>query len=211
LYLLASLLALLLLYPLVQDREDTAVFMFVMNSAILVAGVFAVSDRPVKIVIAASIGGPQIVLTAIVIAIGPSHPLSNPIARVASILLIVYFAYTIVLVAAHVLRNPRVNRDTLYGALSIYLLMGLSWAGIYSYIMINRPGSFAVAHGEMDAVYFSFTTLTTLGYGDIVPVTTVARSLAILEAIAGVIFMAVAIARLVSLYRPEAAPAEKQP
>jgi hypothetical protein len=211
LYLLVSLLALLILYPTVRERGDAALFMFVLHSTILVAGVYAVADRTAKVVAAAMIGIPQIVLTAISVVLPQSHDIVGPINRVSMILLIVYFAYTIVQVGSYVLRGDEVNRDKIYGALSIYLLMGLSWAAAYTYIQVSTPGSFAVAHGSMDSVYFSFVTLTTLGYGDIVPVTSAARMIAALEAVAGVTYMAVAISRLVSVYRPEGAKADKQP
>jgi Ion channel len=94
-------------------------------------------------------------------------------------------------------------RDRIFGAIVLYMLLGLMWA--VAYAMVDRlvPHAFAgqLVHGEgiADWVYFSFVTLTTLGYGDITPVARVVRSLAILEALIGQLYPAIIIARLVSL------------
>ena len=79
---------------------------------------------------------------------------------------------------------------------------GLAWAGLYQLLLMWHPDAIRFPTGEASqqaVVYFSFTTLTTLGYGDIVPVHPLARSLAYLEAIVGPLFVAVLIARLVAL------------
>jgi hypothetical protein len=95
-----------------------------------------------------------------------------------------------------------VDAEHLYAALSAYLLAGIFFGLFYWVIEQIRPGSFAVAgdFSRMSAHYFSFVTLATLGYGDIVPRTDVARGLAIVEGVGGQLFLAVMVARLVSLY-----------
>jgi Ion channel len=99
----------------------------------------------------------------------------------------------------------RVDAEHLYAALSAYLLAGIFFALFYWTLEQIAPGSFA-ASGEfsrMSAIYFSFVTLATLGYGDIVPRADVARGLAIIEGVGGQLFLAVMVARLVSLYGRE--------
>jgi hypothetical protein len=100
-----------------------------------------------------------------------------------------------------------VDREHLYAALSAYLLAGVFFGVFYWVIEDTWPGSFAIpgdgAQGNFSltgALYYSFVTLATLGYGDIVPRSEVARGLAIIEAVAGQLYLAVMIARLVSLY-----------
>jgi ion channel len=100
-----------------------------------------------------------------------------------------------------------VDREHLYAGLSAYLLAGIFFGVLYWVIERTWAGSFALpgAGGQSPwaltaAIYYSFVTLTTLGYGDIVPRSEVARGLAILEAVAGQLYLAVMIARLVSLY-----------
>jgi Ion channel len=97
-----------------------------------------------------------------------------------------------------------VSRQHVDAALSAYLLAGVFFGNLYWVLEQIQPGSFTFA-GESSinsAIYFSFVTLATLGYGDIVPRTDVARGLAIVEAVGGQLFLAVMIARLVSLYAP---------
>jgi hypothetical protein len=100
-----------------------------------------------------------------------------------------------------------VDREHLYAGLSAYLLAGIFF-GVFSWVLEHTwPGSFAIpgegVQGNLSltgAIYYSFVTLATLGYGDIVPRSEAARGLAIIEAVAGQLYLAVMIARLVSLY-----------
>jgi voltage-gated potassium channel len=102
-----------------------------------------------------------------------------------------------------------VDRERLSAALSLYLLLGLIFALVFTVFAELRPGSFHYAAAPSanfvtrplaDMFYFSFVTLATLGYGDIVPLSPSARGLAILEAIIGQMYLVVVVARLVSLY-----------
>jgi hypothetical protein len=100
------------------------------------------------------------------------------------------------------IRSGFVGSEHVYAALSAYLLAGILFGLFYWVVEQMRPASFGVTgeFSRMSAVYFSFVTLATLGYGDIVPRTDVARGLAIVEGIGGQLFLAVLVARLVSLY-----------
>ncbi|HUR70548.1 MAG TPA: potassium channel family protein [Candidatus Limnocylindrales bacterium] len=95
-----------------------------------------------------------------------------------------------------------VDSEHLYAALSAYLLAGIFFGQFYWVLQQIWPESFAVSgnFSRMSAFYFSFVTLATLGYGDIVPRSDVARGLAIVEGVGGQLFLAVMVARLVSLY-----------
>jgi hypothetical protein len=104
-----------------------------------------------------------------------------------------------------ILRAPRVTGQVLEAGISTYLVFGLVWTMAYMLVGQLIPGAFAFsAPGQsMDsanALYYSFVTLTTMGYGDILPVSRTARMLAIMEATTGVLYMSVLIARLVGLY-----------
>jgi hypothetical protein len=98
--------------------------------------------------------------------------------------------------------------DTIYGALSVYLLIAFVWGVGYMLLEKLHPGSLAlgVMHQPnqqidwTDCMFYSFVTLTSLGYGDIVPLSPQSRSLSILESVSGTMFVAVLIARLVGLY-----------
>jgi hypothetical protein len=116
------------------------------------------------------------------------------------------FAYTTVFVLRSVLRSDRVTGDTLCGAIAVYLMMGLTWSFAHLLLQHLRPGSYRVVAGGMrsanslELLYFSYVTLATLGYGDVVPVTDGARSLAVLEALGGTIYLAILVARLIGLH-----------
>lgn len=109
------------------------------------------------------------------------------------------------------LNSDRVNSETLYAALSGYLIGGLCMAYIYWGIERALPDSFILADSIVNktfsismAIYFSFVTLATLGYGDIIPATELTRGLVIVQCVAGQLYLVVMIARLVSLYRKQA-------
>jgi hypothetical protein len=102
------------------------------------------------------------------------------------------------------LKAERVSREKIFGALSVYLLLGFIWAILFVMVDFLVPGS--LRYGQDQAltgpqmVYYSFVTLTTLGYGDIVPIAPSARALATLEAITGQLYLTVLVARLVGLH-----------
>ena len=88
----------------------------------------------------------------------------------------------------------------IYCAVSIYLLIGIMWAGIYNIVEGISPGSFSGTSETVDLIYFSFVTLTTVGFGDVVPLSVLGKRLAVFEAAMGSIYMAVIIAMIVGRY-----------
>lgn len=109
--------------------------------------------------------------------------------------------------AIQTFRPGRVSSHRVRGAVAIYLLIGLIWAFAYAILDLHIPEAFTEAHSRQSAdlldlkevVYFSFVTLTTVGYGDMAPQAPVIRSLAVLEALLGQLYLAVTLARLVSM------------
>jgi hypothetical protein len=108
-----------------------------------------------------------------------------------------------VIVGTGVFRPGRVTLDRVMGAIVLYLLLGLVFAFAYESVFRQVPGAFAGALDGPDTLerwaYFSFVTLTTVGYGDITPVAKIARALATFEAFIGQLYPAIILARLVSL------------
>jgi hypothetical protein len=118
-----------------------------------------------------------------------------------------------------IFRAPRVNSEVLCAGISGYLLMGILWMSAYRLVSLLQPvnllhpelNSFAFTVGvtaphtlsQFEAYYFSFITLTTVGYGDITPLSNGARTLAMMEAMTGTLYLAVLISRLVALYTSE--------
>lgn len=101
-----------------------------------------------------------------------------------------------------VLKATRINSEHIYAALSAYLLAGIFFGMSYWSIEQSWPGSFAgpSEFSRESAVYFSFVTLASLGYGDFLPKTDMVRGMAVFEVVGGQLFLVVMVARLVSLY-----------
>ncbi len=135
--------------------------------------------------------------------------LSRSILAVSSIL---FMTAAIHRVSKRVLGSKVVTGDTIRGAIIIYLFIGTLFSSIYILIEIIFPGSFLITNTAGKPItislenisrlfgYFSFVTLTTLGYGDIVPIKDLSRTMAWIEAFTGQIYLAVIIARLVGMY-----------
>jgi hypothetical protein len=107
----------------------------------------------------------------------------------------------------YVFQRDVMTADKLYGAAAAYLMLGVLWAFLYAITNHFQPGSFAfggtVASPTFaDLVYFSFTVLTSTGFGDAVPLQRYARGLCVLEQLTGALFLAILIARLAGIYPP---------
>jgi len=113
--------------------------------------------------------------------------------------IILYF-YIVVLLVNNLLSYRVVTADLIYCAISTYFLIGVMWSGIYMVLEGIYPGSFAGISEAGDLLYFSFVTLTTVGFGDILPKTIISKRLVIFEAATGCIYLAVIIAMIVGRY-----------
>lgn len=112
-------------------------------------------------------------------------------------------AYTAAIIVHHLFTEDKITGDVIMGAICAYFLMGLVWALAYSTLEFFQPGSFQMPQGTVNQAtftYYSYVTLTTLGYGEITPISAPARSFAVLEAMMGQIYLAVLIARLVGIH-----------
>lgn len=168
-------------------------------TAMLVSGVAAVSGRH-------WVG--RTVLSVAVVAIGmewASHWSPTPGVRAAAAL--GEFGCVLILatlVFQKVLGAGSITMHRIIGSVAGYLLLGIAWGELYRFLSIVLPGSLSTSGGaaletRAQHFYFSIVTLTTVGYGDIVPLHPLTRSLATLEALTGQLFPAILIARLVSL------------
>jgi hypothetical protein len=117
----------------------------------------------------------------------------------------------LIAVFADVIRSKRVTADTIFGAVAVYLLFGVVMAMLFQFLNNVDPGSVIASVGEAttiveryaqfgDILYFSFVTLTSVGYGDLTPIGPAARSLSMFEGVVGQLYLAVLIARLVGIH-----------
>lgn len=117
-----------------------------------------------------------------------------------------FFGVTVVGLFSYLRNADSITSSHLYTAVSIYLLLGLLWFALYSAVACLSPGAIlssqnALVDSQSGLLYFSLVTLTTLGYGDIIPTHGEVRMLAALEAVTGVLYVAITVAILVSSYR----------
>ena len=189
--------------PFVEEIEGGDLIVSGLFSLVLLAGVVAVADRKRVLVIAIILAIPAIAGRWI----NHFRPDLIPPAvfLVAGLILI---AFVVGNLLRFVLRAPSVNAEVLCASISAYLMLGLMWTMAYWLVAQVTPNAFAfnTATGiketmaGFNAFYVSFITLSTVGYGDITPVSRIARWLAATEAMTGLLYVTVLIARLVSLY-----------
>jgi len=199
LLLLVSLLAMMVLEPFLFDYTRIWFLVDIFFSIILFTSIYAVSDKKSTTLIAILLAFPKLATLWI-----EGFTSNTLLAFLDSIFGIVFIGYIIILILRHIFKQKEVTLETIYGAIVVYILIGLLWVFFYKLTEILHPGSFSmaadIAASKKTMYYFSFITLTTLGYGDITPVSDQAKSLAMLEAVVGQMFIAVLIARLVGIH-----------
>ena len=194
---------LLVLFPYLKQPGLPLVLLRLLAAAAFVSGVYAVSDKRAQWLTALALAIPAVALNT-ALALRPDAQIAVPML----VFTILFLVLTLVSLLRAVARAERVTPDTIYGSLSVYLLMAITWAALYSLLVTIHPGAIvmdAARHPNQrmdwfDCVFYSFLTLTSQGNGDMVPVTEQARSLSILEAVSGTMYVAILMARLVSLY-----------
>lgn len=180
------------------DADSFQVFMFM---GILLTGIRAVSEDPRHLRIGLAIGVPTMIVDWL------AYFISSPgLDVVIGITYLLFVSYVGIRVFGYVLMPGEVNPDRIFAAISVYFLIGLGFAVIYGIIELLQPGSFSglsmdgLGRHSAELLYYSFVTLTTLGYGEITPVAPQVRSLAAIEAMMGVFYIAIMVARLVAMY-----------
>jgi hypothetical protein len=133
----------------------------------------------------------------------------QPLVFATDCLSMAFLVLLTLLILSQAFREGPTTSHRIMGAVAVYLLLGVIWSLAYDLITLGIPGAFNIqapsTPGDResfrsDLFYFSFVTLTTTGYGDIVPIHPIARMLVILEGVTGQLFPAILIARLVSLH-----------
>lgn len=202
-YLFYSLVLLLVVSPYLEKPGLPVLLLRLLGVAAFVTAVHAVSEKRAQWMIGLVLAMPAVFLNAFY-AFRPDSQITVP-TMVATIL---FLAYTLVMLLRAVLRAQTVTADTIYGALSVYLLIAFLFSAAYLLLETLHPGALVMNSNRnpnhpidwSDCMFYSFVTLTSLGYGDMVPVISQSRSLSILEAVSGIMYVAILIARLVAIY-----------
>ncbi len=177
-------------------------------TVVILASVFATGRSRTTEIIALSLAVPAVILQALQVWLA-----TDGLAIAGHLVGILFLGYAIVLVLKYLFVTRRVSSDLICASLCVYLLIGLLCALAYSLIHFLDPKSFAFSFADESevqlirfggeqtivAIYYSFVTMSTLGYGDIVPISSPARTCASMQAIVGQLYLAVLVARLVGL------------
>jgi len=202
-YLLVSLLSFLLLtailaqYPAIGGAQG---LMFILE-ATLIVGVWSLVRQRLWFVIGVvliAIGAMNIILEMII-----DH---NWAPYINLIVALFFYLMTTGIAFRTLLTGKRIDANTLMGSICVYILVGMSWSILYYFESVFHPGAFNgvtdidVRQQFSDLLYYSFVTLSTLGYGDITPMTPIARTLAYIEALFGQFYIAILVASFVGIH-----------
>ncbi|MEN8008404.1 MAG: potassium channel family protein [Candidatus Krumholzibacteriota bacterium] len=171
-----------------------------LRGGIIIAAIFMTADRKNHLVVGLILGIPALILTA------TNGSFDNEIRDWITYLnVLLLYLFIIRLMLGQIFNARVITLDTIGLALCTYILIGAVWVLFYTPVLALNPNAFSHPIGaDSDPLhtltYFSYVTLATLGYGDISPVSNLARNLAILEAVTGTLFLAVLISRLVGSY-----------
>jgi hypothetical protein len=198
------LLSNLILYPYI-DHTGFRYYVFrVLGSAVIFLSIYAVSFRRSLVLFALLLAAPAMVQRVVFL-----HVEASALSLFNTSCGFVFDVFVVVVIFRHVFAYERPNSETIFGALCIYLLIGFSFASLYEMISAVQPGAFYLdpltnlhkVPDRFDCVYYSFGSMTALGTSGITPVSNQARSLSVIEAILGILYLAVLISRLMAAYR----------
>jgi len=202
-YMLIALIVFLVVLPVADGYVEShgAIWRALSFSCLLVVGVWSLQDSHLLFRVAL-----LIVVIGLALNFLAVSPVKGTYIHGSLIILFLFLSLAIGASFRKVLFTDKLTFDRVIGAICIYLMLGSVWAIMYAFLELVNPGSFnglsAVNPQDWnsDWLYFSFVTLTTLGYGDITPASHTAKVLVYTEAIFGTFYMAVMVAGLVSGY-----------
>lgn len=216
---LAALILLLIGSPLVdhlfrvENQFLGRLLVYFCYMMVLLSAMVSVCTRPRQLVVGYTFAG--LVILSQGISVFDSR---IPVVVISGLLGAGFLFYIVVMILRHLFQVTRVTMNTIFASLCAYLLLGLLWAYLYSVVFALHPDAFVFTSAEADpdlrvgapnstfGVYYSLVTLTTLGYGDVVPLSSMARMLASVEAVIGQIYLTVLVARLIGLHISHTAP-----
>ena len=202
-HLFAALLLLLVMVPFLEDTPWGRMALNAINILVLFAAAVAVSDSRVCFALAAILG--VAIIACQVAAFAQWEPQLLLLSRGLGA---AFYFLTVSYLLTYVLGREVLTLDKLYGAASAFLMVGVMWGYFYTILLYYYPGALIGGGTPIETptvsemLYFSFTVLTSTGFGDITPVHPIARMLCVLEQVTGVLFIAILIARLAGTYPP---------
>jgi ion channel len=199
-FLFLALLALLIALPFLAETAHGRLILTLVNVTVMLSAIAAVGRSRLSLVIAVVLVVPALVLRFL--ALGSNVPgyFAMSMAFNAA-----FYTYVLADLLHYVLRRDVMTGDKLYGAVCAYILIAVLWANLHGVVQYVYPGSYGLGGTTKvldmtELIYFSFTALTTSGFGDVTPLLVQSRFLTILEMLTGVMYIAILIARLTGVY-----------
>jgi hypothetical protein len=208
LVLLVTLILLLVIQPIMRGFSNRGPVVDVLHSLVVVAAILSLAEGRRPKIAALILGVPALLGRWLAFLLASSS--DDYLTLSDSLIEILFLGFAAVMVLRAIFTQGNVSLDSIFGAICAYLLLGMAWGSLYSVIEVVQPGSFQTTEKMADALkspetrgqvldYYSFVTMTTVGYGDITPVSPPARTLAWLEAMMGQFYIAVLVAFLVGI------------
>ena len=196
--LMVAFLCMLVVYPFL-DHFQMVQIDFILNifiTLLLISCIHALSISHHEAIVACLVIIPAIFMDWIGVFVD-----NRRVEIIVDIYKIMAFSYVCYGLLRYALRAGVVDREKIAAAVNVYLFLGLIWRDLYSLVGILIPGSYnSELLTQTDFLYYSFVTLSTLGYGDVLPVAGPAKALAYIEAIIGQLYLTILVARLVGLH-----------
>jgi hypothetical protein len=210
-WLFIFLLGVLIYYPYSLENSFRYYSYRALFCLVILFTLYALSLRRSLLVIALVLAAPSIIQHTVYLA----DP-KNPAAVVNSLVSLTFDVFIVVVIFRRIFSKTHADSESIFGALCIYLFVGFSFASIFLLDTYLQPHAFNLdptvnnhrMFNRLDAIYYSFASMTSLGAAGITPITGEARLLTILEALLGVLFLAVLVSRLLSAYGVKSAPAK---
>ncbi len=198
--LLALQLVVVLAYPFLGESAVGRAVVGVVQMAVVMIAVWAVRRTPALSWVAVTLGGPAMVFT-IIEALAPD---TDWVVLISAVFHVPFYFFVSYAMIRYLFHDDRVTRDELFATGAAFTVVAWGFAYVYAAAQVIWPGSFVGLDGKgnqewFELLYLSFTTLTSVGLSDIVPVLDHARSLVMVEQIAGVFYIALVVARMVGL------------
>ena len=198
--LLCLILGLHILVPVINRFVVARILIDTFMTAIVVSLAYTISNKKAHLVAGAFFG--LLLLASLWLPAASENTWLLASGMIAGV---VCFAVGIASLLDFIRKSKEVRLEVIYAAILLYLLAVFMWAFVYTFLELVDPGSFNIEPTRphdllLTFEYFSLVTITTLGYGDIAPITQVARALSTLEAIVGQLYLVVAVAWLVGMY-----------
>ena len=200
LILLVLILLTIVLTPFLDDFIETRILMDFFLTVIFIAIILAIRSKRSQLIIASFLAVPLILSTWSFYFVE-----LRSISLMTRIFGALFFGYSVINILHIVVQSEEVTKETIFAAIVAYLLIAMMWAFLYMILELMIPGSFVFPDKSfraetMQFEYFSFVTITTLGYGDIIPLSNKASALALLEALIGQVYLVVLVAWLVGMH-----------